>query len=134
MSDQIQAVAPVAKTRAPKIETRAFVTAWERACKADGCVKDVVAELYPNCPTDKVKSRIGTVQTRASGLRKKGVPLSRFSGGGGRKVDVSDANAILADILGLNLQEFAELQAKRAAEDKAAAEAKAAKAAAKAAE
>lgn len=71
--------------RTPRVSLEKFITAWETSAS----VKEAA---------DKCGMKIGTVQARASKYRSKDIDLKKMPRGGGAKLNVPEAQALLAKL------------------------------------
>jgi len=75
-----------------------FIETWATKYAEGGSVQDVADALGMN---------LGSCQGRATGLRKKGIMLPKFKGGRTAvNVDVNEANARLAAIMGITVEQL----------------------------
>lgn len=77
--------------REPRVSMQEFVTAWEGSKS--------VAEV-----AEKTKLKETSVQARASKYRSQGIPLKEMPRGGGAKLDIAQAQALLAKLRGTEVE------------------------------
>ncbi len=101
--------------REPRVPLTTFIQAWESS--------DSVAQV-----AEKTGLKQNSVQARASKYRSQGIPLKEMPRGGGAKLDIAEAQALLAKLRGVAVEtvkeaadeaevERAERKAKREAKE-----------------
>jgi transposase len=87
-----------AKARKPRVSLQQFISAWESSKS--------VSEA-----AEKVGLEAGSVQARASKYRASGIPLKEMPRGGGAKLDIGEAQALLAKLRGVEVDAVEEAAA-----------------------
>lgn len=92
--ESTETVATVEAKREPRVQLAEFLTAWEGS--------NSVAEV-----AEKTGLKETSVQARASKYRGQGIPLKEMPRGGGAKLNIAEAQALLAKLRGVSTEDVA---------------------------